>query len=123
MTKGELIDQWCTGCGEQMHEGEPLHKRTAPGHSEYKAPVVPDAHRRRSPCCAEEAARFLAAWAPSLDEREARFRKVLEDNMERSYRNGHVDGYECGAECATECEHVGDCWTTRNSRDFLTLEY
>ena len=34
-----LIDQWCTGCGAQMHEGEPLHKRYDPGHSDYREPA------------------------------------------------------------------------------------
>ncbi len=35
----ELIDQWCSGCGAQMHKDEPLHKRTDPGHSQYLAPA------------------------------------------------------------------------------------
>jgi len=35
MSDEGLIQQWCTGCGAQMHEGEPLHKVYDPGHRDY----------------------------------------------------------------------------------------
>lgn len=39
--------QWCSGCGEQMHVGEPHHKVYWPGHSEYREPLAPALHCQR----------------------------------------------------------------------------